>query len=216
MKTLLSLLAAAALMPCLSLSASAQFVDTVGDFLPTYTGPQNGDLDVVFSNVTVTPTEILFAATLNGTIGTTANSLYVWGIDRGVGTPRLAAGNPSLGANIPFDSVVTVTGAGVGTARDLSTGGATTSNLNVTLSGNSLLARVPFSALPSKGFALDQYTWNLWPRLAGGTNANISDFAPDASNLRVSVVPEPGSVALLIGFCALSLCLAHKSRHARA
>ncbi len=214
MKTLSVLFAAAALMPCLILPAAAQVSDAVGDFLPTYTGVQNGDLDVVVANVTATPTEWLFSATLHGTIGTTPNSLYVWGIDRGVGTPRLAAGNPSLGANIPFDSVVTVTGAGVGTARDLTNGGSTP-NLSVTISGNSVLAHVPFSALPSKGFALDQYTWNLWPRLAGGTNANISDFAPNASNARVSAVPEPGSAALLLGFCVSTLCVTRKARRVR-
>lgn len=190
--------------------AFAQVPDAVGDFLPSYTGIQGGDLDVVLANVQVTPTDFIFSATMNAAIGTTPGALYVFGVDRGVGTPRLAGGTPSLGANIPFDSVLVVTGAGVATARDLTNGGATP--LTAILDGNSLMVHVPFSALPTQGFDLDEYTWNLWPRLGTGSNTQISDFAPDFNNARVTVVPEPGAMALLLGCGVAGMRLLWKTR----
>ncbi len=196
MKSNFCILAVAAALTALALApASAQIADPAGDFLSTYTGPKNGDLDVLLSNVAFTPAGFVFTATLNGTVGTTANSLYVWGLDRGQGTARFGA----LASGVVFDSVVTVTGGGVGTARDLISGAAVTNGIVVTINGSSLEADVPLSALPSLGLAQNQYTWNLWPRINGGTTANISDFAPDNSNVRVAVTPEPGSVALLVG-----------------
>jgi hypothetical protein len=58
---------------------------------------------------------------------------------------------------------------------------------------------VPVSFLSTRGFTLDQYTWNLWPRWGGipFSDAQISDFAPNATNAAVDVVPEPGTLLLL-------------------
>lgn len=198
MKSNFSILAVTAVLAILAIApASAQVSDPTGDWVTGYLGPKNGDLDVVLSNVAYTPTGFIFTTTLNGAIGTTPNALYVWGLDRGKGTPRLA----SVASNVLFDSVVTVTPGGVGTARDLISGAAVTNGIVVTINGSSLEADVPLSALPSLGLLTqDQYTWNLWPRISGGAVTNISDFAPDNSNVRVTAItPEPGSVALLVG-----------------
>ena len=43
---------------------------------------------------------------------------------------------------------------------------------------------------------MNDYDWSLWSRDGAG-NARISDFAPDNAVLNVTVVPEPGSLALL-------------------
>jgi hypothetical protein len=48
---------------------------------------------------------------------------------------------------------------------------------------------------PSQGFKPEEYTLHLWPRLGVGSNTQLSDFAPDASNAAVPAVPEPGSSA---------------------
>ena len=65
-----------------------------------------------------------------------------------------------------------------------------------TLSGNGLDVLVPGALLPSTGFAVAQYTVNLWPRSGLTNNNQIADFAPDNTNFGVTV-PEPVSAALL-------------------
>ena len=68
-------------------STAALISDPAGDFLPSYTGPQNGDLDVLSAQVFFNGSDFRFTSTLNGAIGATPNAIYVWGIDRGAGTP---------------------------------------------------------------------------------------------------------------------------------
>ena len=126
-------------------------------------------------------------------IGTTpGTSAYVWGINRGPGTARFA------GIGVPgvlFDTVVALNSNGTGTSA-----GAALSAGTVVISGNTISATFSGSLLPTVagGFAKQDYTWSLWPRAAGiaGTAA-ISDFAPNNSNLAVTAVPEPASVAML-------------------
>jgi len=167
--------------------------DPQGDFLPTYTGPHGADLDVRSTEATFFGNRYVFDGTLDGAIGTTANAVYVFGVDRGQGTARFAA----IGSAVVFDSVVIVTAAGAGTVRDFISGSVTALAPDaVALSGNSLSVTVAAALLPSTGFAADRYTFNLWPR-NGLTNANqIADFAPDNTNLAVGV-PEPASLVLL-------------------
>lgn len=187
-------------------AARADFVtDPAGDFLATYTGPKAGDLDVLTAGVTFDGTRFVLTATMNGAIGTTAGALYVWGVDRGAGTARF----PTLAPGVTFDSVVSLqavrdaTGAllGAGTVNLIVGGGSTTlSASDVLISGNTISATVLASSLPTQGFTPSNYTFNLWPRFGTGNNNQISDFAPDNSNLRAGAVPEPSSLAL----CALA------------
>jgi hypothetical protein len=175
------------------------FVDAVGDFIPSYSGPRGNDLDVITLEVTLSGTQFLFATTLAGAVGTTPSSLYVLGFDRGRGTSRF----PTIAPGVLFDEVLSVTGAGVATVRDLLSGAATvlpSSAVNIT--GNNLNVAIPVELLPSQGFALASYTWNLWPRVGAGNDNQISDFAPNNANVRVTStgatsVPEPTSIALL-------------------
>jgi hypothetical protein len=175
------------------------FVDPVGDFIPSFTGPRNADLDVLTSEVTLQGSQFVFNARLAGPVGSTTGSLFVLGLDRGAGTSRF----PVIAPGVLFDEVLAVTGAGVATVRDLIAGTATTLPAGATtIAGDSLTVAFPVSLAPSLGLTPDNYTWNLWPRTGAGNDNQISDFAPDNSNVRVTTtaaaaaVPEPGTVAL--------------------
>ena len=175
--------------------------DPIGDFLPSYTGAKNGDLDVVSSFVTYNAGSdtFFFSGTMNDAIGTTSTAFYVWGIDRGTGTARFGA----LADHVLFDSVVILRLDGSATINLLP--GATVLAGAATFAGNTISASISGALLPGAGFAKSAYTWNLWPRDSVPVgNAQISDFAPDNSNVAVAVVPEPSTVALLaLGLGAL-------------
>jgi hypothetical protein len=184
---------------------AASISDPVGDFLPTYTGPQGADLDVVSSEVTLNGNQLFFSATLAGQVGTTAGASYVFGLNRGQGTQRFLASTPSTGAGVFFDSVVILRPDGTGQFNDQLNSANSTALTGVSVSGNQISATFNASLFPSTGFALSDYTWNLWPRVSSVTGtAGISDFAPDASNASVAV-PEPASMSGLLavaGFAA--------------
>jgi hypothetical protein len=184
-----------ALALCLGALASpaaraAITVDPAGDFLATYTGPHNGDLDVVGVEVLFDGSAYTLRAVVDAPVGTTVGGFYVWGVNRGAGTAGFEA---SLGLDgVLFDRVVILRSDGTGTvpgAGDLAPG-------SVTIVGNEIVGEVPLDLLPSTGFAPLEYTWNLWPRAPGiGGVAGISDFAPDNSNVAVST-PAPAAVGL--------------------
>lgn len=186
----------------LSVQAHAAVVtDPAGDFLPTYAGPANGDLDVIsaeviLDNVTNTFT---FTGTMNGAIGTTPGNSYVWGLDRGQGTERFVTGSPSIGAGVRFDLVVALRPGGASSINDLAGGGSVPIPASaLIISGNTIsVTGLSTSLFPSRGFTSSNFTWNLWPRSAGTGNTFIPDFAPDASNAGVTVVPAPGAMALI-------------------
>ena len=166
--------------------------DPIGDFLTTYVGPKGGDLDVVSTQVTFTGTEFIFSGTMNAPIGTTTDGFYVWGVDRGLGNK--IADFAQLGLpDIIFDLVVVARPPGGPPAlvNDLNAGVATPlPPTAVTITGNTIVVRVPLSMLPSNGFQPEQYMWNLWPRWGGipMSDPQISDFAP---NTRNSIVTTP-------------------------
>jgi hypothetical protein len=191
------------------------FVDPIGDFIPSFVGPHNADLDVLTSEVTLQGSQFVFSARLAGPVGTTAGSLYVLGLDRGAGTSRF----PLIAPGVLFDEVLAVTGGGVATVRDLIGGTATTLAAGATtITGDILSVSFPVSLAPSLGLAPSSYTWNLWPRTGAGFDNQISDFAPNNSNVRVTVaaVPEPGTVALfglgVVGLMAIRRRSGYKSR----
>lgn len=167
--------------------------DPAGDFLSTYTGPHGADLDVISASGTYLGDRYVFTGGFDGTIGTTAGGVYVFGVDRGQGTARFA----SFGSAVVFDSVVIVNPFGTSSVRDFIANTLTALSPGaVTFSGANLEVDVGAGLLPSTGYAVDQYTFNLWPR-NGLTNINqIADFAPDNSNASVGVA-EPASMAML-------------------
>ena len=188
--------------------------DARGDFLPTYTASRGGDLDVLSASVAYDPGADLFffSGTFAAAVGTTPSAFYVWGLDRGQGTERFNSGAIPVGAGVTFDSVVIFRPDG-STAVNRFSDPATMLSGAFSAAGSTLTGQIAGSLLPSTGFDKSSYTWNLWPRdaLAAG-NAQIADFAPDASNAAVMAVPEPETYAL---FAAGLTCLAWVSRRRR-
>ncbi len=194
---------AAALAVVLAFASPATagtIIDPVGDFLSTYVGPQNGDLDVTGMTVTLNSSGIFrVTTTLAGNVGLTPGAFYVYGVNRGAGT----AGFASLGLNnVLFDRVIivrqdgSISAAGVGTAQ---------------FSGNTITFDIDGNnaQMASTGFSLGQYGWNLWPRAATTAagvavtgNPAISDFAPN--NGTIAAVPEPSSWALTLAGLGLT------------
>lgn len=182
--------------------AQAQSItDAVGDFLPTYTGPQNGDVDAVsaFAGYNAGDDTFSFSGTFADAVGITPGAFYVWGLDRGAGTERFVAGSPSVGQGVKFDAAIFLRPDGtarvttfVGSAATATEVGAGTAKI----SGNTISGSISGSLLASTGFAKSDYTWNLWPRI-GTTNNTISDFAPNGMNVPVAAVPEPTTYALM-------------------
>lgn len=171
------------------------FVDPVGDFLvPGYTGPQNSDLDIVSGSATYTPDHLALSLTVNGPIGSaTATPYYLWGVNRGSGTDRLVtSGPPAVGdSSILLDTVVRFDFDGNGrvvTFASAVSPPVVTLLFTHSISGNTVSANIPWSALPSTGFAPADYTYVAWSRSALGSQEFIADLAP---------VPEPATWGLL-------------------
>jgi hypothetical protein len=108
-----------------------------------------------------------------------------------------------------FDAVLIVQNEGTGVVNDLTGANppATLAAGAVTSSGNTIMALVPLSFLPSRGLDPSQYGWNLWPRWGGipFSDAQISDFAPNDVDAQVDTVPEPCTLCFLAGGAALLL-----------
>lgn len=172
-------------------AAATTRIDAANDYLSTYTGPKNGDLDVLSFSASIVGSDFLLSSTMGAAPGTTTGGIYVWGVNRGAGAAGFGA---SLGlTGVLFDSVVILRPDGTGVVNLLN--GVTTA-ITTTISGSTISALVPISALPSRGFTSNHYGFNLWPRLSGGPVSNIADFAPDNATIRA--VPEPASWMLLI------------------
>jgi hypothetical protein len=176
-------------------------IDAAGDFLPTYTGPLNGDLDVRSVSARQDGTGVTLSAMLGGAVGATATGVYVWGVNRGAGTQGLLLNSPPVGAGVFFDAVVVLLPNATGQVVAFNAmGPPTTTSLSagtITVSGDTITGVVPFSLLPSTGFTTANYLYNLWPRSGLASNVQIADFAPDASSFAANV-PEPGAWALMI------------------
>lgn len=201
---------AASLMLAIGSGANATVVvDPLGDFLATYSGPTNPDLDITSASATFDGANFLLSSTTNGSIGATPGSLFVWGINRGAGAPRLTFGSPSIGAGLLFDAVVVMFPDGTLRVVSIPAMGPPTINNfagGATVSGNTISAAAPLSLLFSTGFTPDQYTFALWSRarvnpLMDGTNAEIADFAPGQGSFLATAVPEPATwLSMLLGF----------------
>ena len=187
------------------LAGAATVNDGPGGFIPSFTGTQSPDIDILSASLNLSGTNLLFSATLNGTIGTAANT-YVLGINRGLSTRNFSAVGLS---GVTFDSVLTVTGAGVLGGTDFVT--ATGISAPFQISGSNITAVIPLSILPVVGsFAsADQFLWNFWTRgsvggVAVALNPGLADFAPDNSD--ATVTPLPAALPLfasgggLLGF----------------
>jgi hypothetical protein len=180
-------------------SSAAPFIDAQGDFLPTYVGPKDPDLDVRFADVLIDPKAgtITFSATVAAPIDKASTKFYVFGIDRGrgeVGRDLVfqgpLGGEPKIGGGVRWDAAVGLTASGQAVFFDaLNPGIVPQPDVAVRIAGSDISATVPLSLFPSQGFKLADYAFNLWPRSQISlANTTVADFAPDNADARVSVV----------------------------
>ena len=207
---------AAVLALAASSAHGAVVMDPIGDFLPTYTGPQGADLDVVTAEPILRGTQLTLTATLNGAVGTTPGGVYVWGVNRGGGQAIFQGQAPPIGSGVIFDSVIALNQDGTGLVvlvlptqviTPLPAG-------SITIAGNTISAMFDISLLPNNGTAFANYGYNLWPRSGFDPtmNTQVADFAPDNSTVRATI-PEPAAWAMMIaGFGLVGLMARRRQR----
>jgi hypothetical protein len=177
-------------------SVPALISDPVGDFLPGYTGPHDPGLDVTAHEVVYLQDQarLVFYGRMDGPIAPTQalGGLYIFGVDRGTGTPRFAGRTPVIGPNVLWDSVVRINPDGTGLFNNILAGISTPlSPGDVSINGNEFTASVPLSLMtPSAARPPEQWTYNLWPRNNPniGQTAVVSDLAPDDGNSPVQAI----------------------------
>jgi hypothetical protein len=200
-------------------TASAAISDPAADFLLTYAGPANSDVDIISADVAFNGSAFSFSETMNGPVGTTPNSLFVWAINRGAGVARPALAPPVIGSTLLWDAVVVmfpdgtlrvVTFPAAGPPSVINIAGGTS------VTGSSLSALVSLSLLPSTGFAPTAYTFELWSRVrvnpaADGLTSEIADLTPNGGPI-VAAVPEPATwLSMLLGFGLIGVMLRWRS-----
>ena len=205
-------------------AASAAISDPTSDFLLTYTGPANADVDIVSADVAFNGSAFTFSESMNGAVGATPNSLYAWAVNRGAGIARPTLAPPSIGSTLLWDAVVVMFADGTLRVVTFPLAGPptiTTIAGGTTVAGNSLSATVAASLLPSTGFAPAAYTFELWSRVrvnpAGdGLTSEVADIAPNGGPI-VAAVPEPATwMSMLLGFGMIGGLHRRKSRKAAA
>jgi hypothetical protein len=180
------------------------FADPSGDFLATYTGPANADLDILSGSAVFTSKDLLLSSTMSGPIGTTPGSTFLWGVDRGSGTDRLiTSGPPAVGTpDMLLDAIVRLEASGVGRVVLFPTVGLPVTTLLdpslITISGDTISGRIPRALLPTTGFDFADYTYVHWSRSALGSQQFIADLAPDAASFKGAYAPEPATWGLMI------------------
>jgi hypothetical protein len=201
------LASAAILLFAVSSPALADTItDPINDFIPTFTGTHDPSLDVVSFSATFDGATFHLTGVENGPIAGFATGLFVIGFNRGVGASNFG----SIGhGGVTFDSVVTLSSAGVLGGNILNLASVTD-----TIVGNTFTINVPLASVPPlNGASPSSFLVNLWPRdISQAGNAAIADFAPDNSDLSV---PEPFSVALFAaGLLGLTFMRGRKAKTA--
>jgi hypothetical protein len=183
--------------------------DPTGDYLTSYTGPHQADLDVTSLSVmfNASTDSFLVQSTMAGLIDTTLPGFYVIGINTGTGAgPFGAIGAP----DVLFNQAIAVQKNGTATI-----GGTALTPGSVTIGGNALSVVIPLSLLPTTGFDPLQYGFSIWPRSAvTGGLPTISDFAPDNATVAAGgAVPEPANWMMMLGgFGLIGGALRHQRR----
>lgn len=199
-RTKLASVAFAALALAATPAGAATVIDATGDFLPSFVGPNNPDLDVTSFSVSFNEASstFLLSASLAGAVNPSTPGFYVIGANTGTGVlaPFASIGQP----NVRFNQAIVLRKDGTGNI-----GTTVLAPSSIFISGNTISTLVPLSLLPSTGFAPQNFGFNIWPRVGTGNNNQISDFAPENSTLSaVAAVPEPATWSMmLLGFGAV-------------
>jgi hypothetical protein len=158
-------------------AAQSAYVDYTGPVRPALTALRAGARYVSASQMWI------LDAQMAGPVFTGGPNFYVVGINRGGAAPAPFPDEP----NVIFDSVATVTADPAnGTTLTASVtllkpaGGPALPASAVLLAPDTIELTIPLSSLPSDGFAITAYTWNLWPRngVGGVPAAQIASFIP--------------------------------------
>jgi hypothetical protein len=177
---------------------AAPIIDAPADFLSSYTGPRDPDLDVRLAEVIVDPKAgtVSLLGLLAGPIDKASGKFYVFGVDRGrgeVGRDLVfqgpLGGEPKIGAGVRWDAAVGLTATGQAVYFDaLNPGVVPLPDVKVSVNGSEISATVPLALFPSQGLKFKDYTYNFWPRSTVSlANTVLSDFAPDNSDAPVSI-----------------------------
>jgi hypothetical protein len=166
-------------------------------FLPTYTGPQNGDLDIASATAFIEGGDLILSATAKGPIGTTPGAAYVWGIN------TIGAGAPAPFAAEGFDKVL---------FNDVAV--AVVGGPGVTVSGDTITDAVSLASLADVILDPSAFGISLWP-VIGRPFADLTEFVPGNGTFDVGV-PEPATWALMmVGLGGLG-AMARSSRRNQA
>jgi len=215
--------AIAALLAGAAIAGGAQAAtDPAGDFLATFTGAQAANLDFTSAEARFDGTKFDLKLTLAGSAATApAGQLWVWGVNRGAGTPRLnELFDPDI-EPVKWDALAVLAPNGGLSVVALQPAGPPAFTFvpgGAVINGNSITASVPLSLWGSRGYAPTSYTFQLWSRLrvnplVDGSNTEIADFGPRV----FASVPEPASWALMIaGFGLAGAVLRQRSKVALA
>lgn len=193
MKKLSALVTALAFTGCTLSVQAAQ--DPAYDLLPSFTGTPSAGLDLIEADVVFDSDSNTFAlqARTLGPITDLQSGALVFGFNRG-GSANQPFGAIGFG-DISFNATALLRGDGSGSI------GSTV--IKVQVKGDTVSAVLPASLLPSQGLAPQDFFWALWAvDLAVTGLPRNADFIA-ASNLNVSVVPEPASLALLLAGIAV-------------
>ena len=156
-------------------------------------------MDVLAHRVTFEGDRVVFYGRMAGPIAPTQaiGGLYLFGVDRGRGTPRFLAppnAPPVIGPNVVWDLVVRINPNGTGQVNNLAGMVTQLGPAELTIDGDEFTARVPLALLLAGATRPPlEWTYNLWPRNGVGLNTQVSDLAPDDGNAPVQAVPEPES-----------------------
>jgi hypothetical protein len=160
---------------------ASTFTDPPDDFLSTFTGAHDADLDIRSLTVNFDQADGVFdvTATFDGKIDTAEPGAFVLGIDTGAGAKNFGSlGNPG----VVFDQTFTI-------QKDGSTG---VQDLNATIGSDSFNLVLPTRLLTNTGFDDKDFRFSLWSK----SGNSIADFAPNNDTLRA--VPEPATWAMMI------------------